>query len=547
VSRVAKVPYSIAGFGNTLTHDLAYGVPAALQFFPAQSWRDVMHSVKQREYKRADVANVLETRARTLGAPQQALDNIQKLRDANTFVIATGQQAGFLGGPLYTLHKALSAIKLAQYYEEQSGDGAKFIPVFWVAGDDHDLAEIDHAWFIQHGGEVERTRLSLTHESLGCSACDAWLDRAPENLQKLREDLSQKLQNAEHADEFVSLYAKHNLAESFATLIYRWLGELGIVVAESSEMRRFAGPLLSRDLAEHDVVARLIREAAMRMESARYEPGFTGQARPGPHFFIASGESRIRAHLDANGNEFYERSAAFESRGLAPKKHTQDEMFTSIETQPALFSASAALRPVVQQFIFPVVSVLLGPGEIAYWAQLKNVHDHFNVVFPQVLPRATLTLIDQSGDKAIRKLGLELSSRELFNDFDALSKLLFIGGRVGGSLDQRIQRVLAEIDAMQPEVLAVDSSFKTLLDKARQRVEHELRRVVDKTRESADQREGAALSRLRYLNSLVCPRNLPQERVLSIAQFIEKSPALPRILLDIIEPLSTEHLVATLD
>src|SRR5436190_24314883 len=99
VMRVDKLPFTVSGFGDTLTHDLAYGVPSALAFFPAQRSDEVLRQIDARNYPRAEVAAVLEVSARKFNAPEAVLRNIAALREKNTYVVATGQQAGFLGGP----------------------------------------------------------------------------------------------------------------------------------------------------------------------------------------------------------------------------------------------------------------------------------------------------------------------------------------------------------------------------------------------------------------------------------------------------------------
>jgi len=546
VARVDRVPYSIAGFGETLTHDLAFGVPAALNFFPAQRFDAVTSQIDRRTYPRADVAAVLEASATKFGAPDAVLKNIAALRETNTYVIATGQQAGFLGGPLYSLHKALSTIQLARKLEAESGGRSRFVPIFWIAGDDHDMAEIDHAYILQPDANVARVKTALSAQSAGCSACDAFVDRSEANLSALRGELAAALKDDALAEDYVKIYSGQSLSDAFATLIYKLLGELGLVVAQSSDMRRFSSDLLLRELNEFDVTTRLIQEAALALQNAGYKAGFSGHGREGPHFFIARPPERIRAHLDLGADEFQERSPAFAQRGLQPHRFKKAELAETIRSQPELFSCAAALRPVLQQKIFPVAAAVLGPGEIAYWAQLKSVHDHFGAVWPVVVPRASLTLIDGVGEKALRKLGIAPGSPEMFLETEALTKKLLVGASVGGSLESRIARIDAELAAMEAEVHAVDGGLKPLFDKSRERIGHELARIVEKTRASLGQREGAGAARLAYLAALVRPKKAPQERTLAVGPWMARYPTLAKDLLDVIDVPARDHLIVTL-
>jgi bacillithiol biosynthesis cysteine-adding enzyme BshC len=528
--RVERVSYATAGFGDMLTHDLAYGVPSALAFLGAPPWEEVAAQLQRYAYQRAQLCAVLEQGAVRHGAPRAALDNIARLRDAGTYVVATGQQAGFLGGPLYTLHKALTAIKLARQLEAAAAGRARFVPVFWVAGDDHDLAEIDHAELLTDAGDIETVTLPLTPASAGRSACDAYLEAGEADA--LTQRLARVLA-ADAAAGYVKAYCARNLDAAFARLLNGWLGELGLVVVSSADVRRLAAPILLRESHDYDVTGRLVREAGLRMQQAGYKPGFPGTARNGPHFFVASEPDAVRARVEVAGAGFTAHGKLVAVPGL-------------LQTRPELFSADAALRPVVQQHIFPVAAAVLGPGEIAYWAQLKGVFAHFGVTWPRIVPRATLTLLDARAEKALRKLGLAATAPELFAGAEALRKMALSGARLQGAMGERVARILADVDALKAEVETADAGLRPLTEKARARIEHELQRMVQKTEAAMVPREEALEKRLRYLAALVRPRNQPQERVLATGPFLAARPGLPAELLETIDPEAREHLVVTM-
>jgi uncharacterized protein YllA (UPF0747 family) len=240
------------------------------------------------------------------------------------------------------------------------------------------------------------------------------------------------------------------------------------------------------------------------------------------------------------GGAFEERSAALRER---PQRFSRSELAELLRSQPQLFSADAALRPIVQQYLFPVVAAVLGPGEIDYWAQLRKVHEHFGVAWPVVLPRATLTLLDAHAEKALRKLGLPPAAPELFQRNEVLQKKVLVGGAVNTRLDARVGRIRSELDALSEEVQGADASLKAMFDKARGRIEHELGRIAERTKIACGQREDAFALRVRYLAALVRPRNLPQERLLSTGQFLATYPTLAQDLLQVIEPFSREHMI----
>ena len=552
ITRVDNVPYEVAGFGSRLTHDLARGEGAAAAFFPVKDWKEAASRIDERRYPRAALCKILEREARRFSAPEAVLQNIARLGKESTYVVATGQQAGFLGGPLYSLHKALSAIQFARKYEAESGGRNAVVPIFWVAGDDHDLAEIDHAGLLGEDGNLLRVRAPLSADSLGRSACDARLNSDPAVLATLRDELS-KVIPAEAAERLVETYRDKTLGDAFTALIYQWLGETGLVVVQSQNMRGLSAELLLQELNGYESTGHQIREAGAAMRNSGYEPGFSDKARVAPHFFIASEPALIRAGLESvavgqgAGEWFQERSTAFEARNLSPRTFAKSELAELIQSRPELFSSAAALRPVLQQRLFPVVAAVLGPGEIAYWAQLGKVHEQFNAVFPYVVPRASVTLLDAAAEKNMRRLGLAAGSPGLFLDFEAMQKKVLKGGEAESRIDSHSAKILGELDAMAAEVHSVDGGLKPLFDKAREKIAHELQRIAEKTRASIAQRDVAGTARVRQLSSRVRPGGEPQERVLCTAQFMLRYPGLPAELLSAIDPAVQAHFVVALE
>ena len=536
-----RVPYALAGFGGALVHDWSHGVPGALQFFPARTWREVVAEVSARRYPRAELAKTLEASGRELGAPDASLNNARLLANENTFAVLTGQQAGFLGGPLLSIHKALTAVKLAREYEKEAGGTARFVPVFWVAGDDHDLAEIDHAYFLRADGEIHRATAVVNEDGKGRSASDVFLSRDAEFLQGLRAEL-EPFVGAEFLDAALNAYATNSFESAFAALLLKWLGATGLVVARSSDLRRFSPGLLARNVDDFDIVSRLIQESGVAMRKCGYEPGFSEKLRSAPHFFMAEKPGAVRGAIYS---EMRDAERIFRIRGETEQLLTLGEMRDKIAREPELCTASAPLRPILQQTIFPVAAAVLGPGELEYWAQLREVHAHYGAVWPVIVPRATLTLIDGSGEKAVRKLGLSGTPRDLFLSKEELAQRGAVGGP-GEKIAVRSKTILAEFDAMSAEIKSSGAGLDPMLEKLRQKFAFELSRVAEKTGLALDRSGGAKTARAAYLSALVRPKNAPQERVLCAAQFMAKYAGLPERLLEIIEPDRREHTIVTL-
>lgn len=513
---LGSVPYATAGFGGALAADFADDFAKVRAFFrrdprTEKDWNDLFKELEAHAFPRAALVKACSGSLRAHGAPEEALDNAKALGEPNVFAVVTGQQAGLFGGPLYSLHKALTAIKLARVLNERHGPKHRFVPVFWVAGDDHDLAEIDHADFLAPNGSVERLRLDWPKDAAGRSACD--VGAAP--AAALKAELEALL--PETAGELLGAYTG-SLADGFARLMLRWLGKLGLVVVESQALRALGKDLYAREVREYAQSAEAMRAAGERMAAAGYAPGFEKPA-AAPTIFLRN-EAGLRERLD-------------------PTAATQSELLALIEKEPERFSAAAALRPVLQDSILPVAAAVLGPGELAYWAQLRELHDRYGAVWPMLVPRASFTVLDAQGEKALRKLNAE--PQDLFLDEAALRTKLFTGGELGAKMDARAKRILEELAALHAEVRAVDGGLEPLFEKAKSRIENELLRIRDKTSASGAQRQTAATARLAYLSALCRPKGRPQERVLCTAQFLAQQPDLPEALIEQLDPFAFEH------
>ncbi|MCK6474294.1 MAG: bacillithiol biosynthesis cysteine-adding enzyme BshC [Planctomycetes bacterium] len=513
---LGTVPYAMAGFGDALAADFAGDFAKVRPFLrrdprSEEDWNDLLKELEAHAFPRAALAEACAGALKAHGAPDEALANAKALGKANVFAVVTGQQAGLFGGPLYSLHKALTAIKLARMLTERHGPKHRFVPVFWVAGDDHDLAEIDHADFLAPNATVERLRLALPKDAEGKSACD--VGAAP--AAALKAELEALLPGA--AAELLAAY-EGSLADGFARLMLRWLGRLGLVVVASQALRALGKDLYAREVREYAKSAEAIRTAGERMAAAGYAPGFEKPA-AAPNLFLKA----------ASGNR----------ERLDPAAHTQSEVLALIEKEPARFSAAAALRPVLQDRIFPAAAAVLGPGELSYWAQLPELHERYGAVWPMLVPRATFTVLDAQGEKALRKL--DAKPHDLLLDETALKARLFAGGELGAKMDARAKRILEELAALHAEVRAVDGGLEPLFEKAKSRIENELQRIREKTAASGAQREQATAARVAYLSALCRPKGRPQERVLCTAQFLAQQPDLPEALLEQLDPFAFEH------
>lgn len=537
---VGHVPYATAGFGGPLVADWVSDFEKVRTFFRYDPRKEedisaVLGALTERKFERPTLAHLFEDACERYGAPTELFERAQEILRPDTCLVITGQQAGLFGGPLYTLHKALTAIKLAREWSDRFSGRARFLPVFWVASDDHDLEEVDHAFFLNGRNEVQRLRADWGDDVRGSSVGDISLAKG---CDALREPLKSILGDA--ADEWLAPYAERNVGAAFATLLTKHLGPLGLLVIESTSVRMMGAQLFARELSEYRTTSALIRGAGQKMRALGYEPGLA-EEEDAPHLFV--NHSGIRAALvpTPDGAAMGTRSSAFRARKIGPGWFRLDMLTDRALTRPHDYSPSAALRPVLQDLAMPVAATVLGPGEMAYWAQLSAVHGMYNAAWPVIVPRATLTLLDAPATHSMRRL--ELPAERLFGPLDDLRVRHSSGGKLTEELRLDGEVILAKVNEMHRKVRETDQGLDPLFLKVLERFKHELDRVVEKTAASIAQRENAGLTRLDHLAALVRPRERPQERTLSWAQFVAGEPELPAKLLEVLSTSQYAHAV----
>ncbi len=345
-------------------------------------FRDPRAFVEQRDelagrrYDRETLRSVLEAQNRRFFAAPAALANIARLSDPRSTVVIGGQQAGLFGGPLYTAHKALTVLSLAARLEGQLGQPV--VPVFWIASEDSDLAEVDRASVLGRDGRLRELRLPGDENAkLPVSQV-----RLGEGISALLEDLAATLPESQFTPEILgALRAAYAPGRSYPAAFGAWMASLfsekGLVLVDPSEpgLKRIALPLFEREIAEKSPVSRAMREQTRLLERAGYPPQI--ELREGMLTLFFQNPAREAIAVRDDG---------FELRASA-RRFTNGDLTALLKKSPEHFSPNAALRPLFQDSLFPTLAMVLGPSEIAYWAQLPLAYRAMGIPMPGAFPQ----------------------------------------------------------------------------------------------------------------------------------------------------------------
>lgn len=481
-------------------------------FLDRDAYRSLADLLRARRYDRSTVAAVLEEQNRSLGADAAALAAAARLRDPRSLVVVGGQQAGLFGGPLYTLHKALTVLALARDLERDLA--GPVVPVFWIASDDHDLAEVARAWLTDAEGRLREIALA------GHLAAAA-RNRHPVSRVPLGPDITAALEAVAEvltpapfgAEVVAALRSAWRPSSSFAAAFGKWMHRLlagtGLVTVDPADARlkRIGAPLFAREIAEPGIVGRAVAEQTARLAAA----GYPAQ--------IDVRDGMLTLFLHAPGRTAIESSGAglrlSDGRPLAP-----GELAGLLDRQPERFSPNAALRPLFQDTLFPTVAMVLGPAELAYCAQLPLAYERLGVPMPVLFPRSSLTLLEPRVARLMAARGL------------ALGEALALGARLPKEVARRAlpEGLAARIGAARAstaaawqdlvgEVDRLDHTLRRTVELAAAYTSHRFRIVEQKAARAFLRRDAEIARQAAALEAALVPRGGPQERTLCPVPF----------------------------
>lgn len=313
-------------------------------------------------------------------------------------LVITGQQPGIFTGPLYTIYKAITAIQIALYFKEKGYDT---VPIFWIAGDDHDFDEVKTAFFLSRHYEIVPIRYEFTDTS---DAKRTPLYRIPlqDSMHQLIDAAAITCFGSEKTagvvdDLHESLSSARSLEEWFGILMARLFNKtpLRFVTPRLKEFRIAAKNIVEQEIMLPLHTTRLLIEEGEKLKRMGFEIPIK-RSDDSCNFFI---------ELDGKRLPVYYREGCF-SIGRNEYIFSSSQLVDLLEEQPEIFSANVALRPIIQQFVLAPMAYIAGPGEIAYWAQLKPLFQHFGLQMPIVYPRIQAFIVTTKIKKLLARYGV---------------------------------------------------------------------------------------------------------------------------------------------
>lgn len=502
---------------NRLAADYAFDAARLAPFFAgdvrdADAWRATIARVQAHPRRRDDVVTVLAAQQSRRGAPAAAKDATATLREPRTVAVVTGQQAGLFGGPLYTVLKALSAVREAEVVRAIYNVPA--VAIFWVDAEDPDWAEVNACGVLDGDAALRTVALDaaakpppgrpIAHAQLG-----SFIEGA---LAALEASLAPSEFTPELVAALRQAYAPgHGMADAFCRWLEALLGPRGLIVYDASDpaAKPLVAPLFAREVERAGHTVQCAIDAGEALTALGYHAQVTPQ--PGAAAVFSTRDGRVAIRTAEDGllvGEERETREAVAARALA---------------RPEGFSPNVLLRPLVQDTLFPTVCYVAGPSELAYLAQLKPVYEAFGVPMPLVQLRASATLVDANAARFLARGDVAFESLHA-QDEAALNALL--AAALPPSIDAALEGVLGAVEermtALAREVTVVDATLEGAVRSAVGRMQDDVKKLQAKILQAAKRKDETLRRQFKHAQAQAFPGGTPQERVVGSISFLNK-------------------------
>jgi bacillithiol biosynthesis cysteine-adding enzyme BshC len=478
-------------------------------------WQSRLATVTRREIDRSALAQVLLNQNRDFHCGIKTLANIDLLINENTVAVITGQQVGLFTGPLYTIYKILTTLKLTEQLAQDYPD-YNFVPIFWIEGEDHDIEEVSSFSFLNTSNELQHLRYPDAEKPavnvLGSAGSMNLDDSIGEMFQHLHQSLPATEYSPKVFELFETAYQKGmTFSRAFVHLLNVLLEDSGLIFFDphNAETKKMLVPIFEEELTNISNTCRLVIT-----QSELLEKEYHAQVKPrAVNLFLFHNNGRYAIEPHEQG---------FSLKGTR-KTMSKEELIGLLHTDPNLFSPNVVLRPICQDYLFPTLAYVAGPSEIAYFGQFKLLYEHFHIPEPIIYPRCSATIVEERVQKIISKYQLQV--KDFFTEIDLLKN------RIAASIsDFKVEELFANTSGTVTESLtslkdgleSIDPTLVPAMENTLTRIQGALNSLKEKTLAAQVRQHDISLRQLDKVAVSLFPDSNLQEREMNIIYFLNK-------------------------
>ncbi|GGJ86784.1 putative cysteine ligase BshC [Lentibacillus kapialis] len=463
-------------------------------------------ALQKKQIDRKNLTEALNTMNRRWDAPRATYRNIERLKQDNSVVVIGGQQAGLLTGPMYTINKIVSIIQFAK--QQESTLQLPVIPVFWIAGEDHDFAEINHIYLPEYNS-MKKYKLEqqtsgkqpVSDIKIDQTAAGEWIDQ-----------LFAQLSETEHTKDLYRtildcLRDSTTYVDFFARVIYQLFNDEGVVLADSGDplMREMEQEHFTMLIKNQKKISSGVYTAIQQLNQKGYAISLETEP-DDAHLFYHDGHDRILLTRDDEGNW-----AGKQQEILL----TTEELLETAKHNPSKLSNNVVTRPVMQECLFPTLAFIGGPGEVGYWSALKPAFQAADMEMPPVLPRLSFTFIDLPVEKSLRKFAINEESA-INHGVESL-KIEWLANQGGPPVHHVAAEIKQAVDTAHKPLRNIAKEIRSdlgeLADKNLYYLNEDIKFLEERIIKAMEERHTKYLKEFDLIQNTLHPKNGLQERI----------------------------------
>lgn len=512
--KVAAIPFAEIPHQSKLFLDFQADLPNIAKFYPEKN-TDIQKFAEKvlANYKtdRNALCDALAETNKTFGANQKTLENIELLREKDCLAIVTGQQAGLFSGALYSIYKALSAIKMCEDLQKKN---IKAVPVFWIAEEDHDFDEVKKTFILSeqsHSADglnaITNTPQNYTENSpVGFIKLDESISETIENLNLPQTDFTENIQKI--------LKETYKSGETFSTAFAKFLAHIfadyGLIFLSplDEKLKKLSAPIFVQAIEKSEEIASALlrRNDDLKDYSAQVlvEENFF------PFFYQTETRQAMRRDLQSGKVKVQKSKTEF----------TIEELKEIAENSPKTLSPNALMRPVVQDFLLPTLIYFGGGAEIAYFAQNAVIYEILNRPVTPIRHRASFTIVEPKNRRTLNKY--ELDFTDLFEgkaQIEAQISEKFLNRETAESFAETEEVINAQLNRLDENLSVSEPTLAESLAKRRKKILWHIGALRKKYHRAEILKNEIVNRQLETLFTRLLPQNALQERTLNILTF----------------------------
>ncbi|MGB2867350.1 MAG: bacillithiol biosynthesis cysteine-adding enzyme BshC [Bacteroidota bacterium] len=484
-------------------------------FRDESAWRSVLEKVSNRAMDRGPIVQILSNQNRNFQCGIKTLANIDLLLNDNTVAVVTGQQVGLFTGPLYTIYKTLTAIKLAEQINAKYQD-YHAVPVFWLEGEDHDYEEVTRINLINGSNDLVHIEYPLEakreKKNVGAVGKIEFTDSINDLFGAIDQTLIQTEFKPKVLDLFKTAYQKGmTFNKAFVHLMNVLVEDSGLIFFDPNDpdAKKLVAPIFQREITDTPKIGQLVIDQSVELENI-----YHAQVKPRSiNLFLFHGGGRypIEPHPDG-----------YSLKGT--RQHiTKEEMSGFLKNSPELFSPNVVLRPICQDWLLPTAAYVAGPSEVAYFAQFRPLYEEFNIPEPIIYPRASVTILEEKVEKVLTRFALQVT--QFFEDVEFLKQKIAVqisDFKVDELFASTNGAIEESLNSLRSGMQTIDPTLMGALDNTLGKIKSQIDVLKEKTLAAQKRQHEVYLRQIDKAAIFLFPNSNFQERELNVLYFLNK-------------------------